>query len=778
MPGSQWQRLVKTVAMVSTYPPRQCGVATFAADLSAAMAEELGEGGDVFVLAMSDNAQGYRYPERVRFEVRANVPRDYRLAADFLNINEVQAVVLQHEFGIFGGPAGSNVLRLLRALRMPIVTTLHTVLTEPEAEQRTVTNELARLSDRLVVMARRAVDMLEDVYGVDRAKVVYIPHGIPDMPFVDPNFYKDELGLAGKQVILTFGLISPGKGIEYMIRAMAEVVKRHPDAVYVVLGATHPNIRASKGEEYRQSLHRLVSELGLKQHVIFQNRFVTFDELCRYLGAADICVTPYLAEQQITSGVLTYALGAGKAVVSTPYWYAQEMLAEGRGRLVPFRDSDALASEVVWLLDNETERHAMRKRAYQFCRGMVWSEVARQYLQLLQEVLEERARRPRPVFSMVQQAEFRDEPPEPDLRHLRVLTDDTGILQHSIYGTPDWRHGYCTDDVARALIVAAWYWQLRQDHAILPLMHTYMAFLSYAFNREAGRFRNFMSYSRDWLEEVGSEDAHGRALMALGVTASVAPNEPVLAFCTRLFDEALPAVEDLRWPRAWALTVVACDYYLRRFPGDAAARKALVNSLERLVDAFDRNAAADWPWFEDVLTYENARPAHALIVGGRRLERGDVLQRGLSVLRWLLDIQTAQGGHLSIIGNMGWYPKGGQKARFDQQPVEVMALTEACVAAYEATRQEEWIAEARRCLEWFLGRNDLNLPLYDFSTGGCRDGLQPHGVNGNQGAESTLAWLITLLSIHRLQVDQTLGQQPTRRVAAVKTGDREPSASS
>ena len=598
-------------------------------------------------------------------------------------------------------------------------------------------------------MSHRAVDILKSAYSVPEEKIAFVPHGIHDVPFVDPNFYKDKFGVEGKKVILTFGLLSPNKGIEYMIQAMPEVVARHPEAVYLVLGATHPHIVRAVGEEYRQGLQQMVRELGLTRNVVFHNRFVSTEELCQYIGSADIYVTPYLSPEQITSGTLAYAVGAGKAVVSTPYWYAEEILAEGRGRLVPFRDPKELAEQVNLLLDNETERHAMRIRAYEFARGMVWENVASEYVRIAREVTEERSRHPKPTAAILP-TETTESLPEPDLRHLRTMTDDTGILQHAIYATPHRKHGYTTDDNARALNATSLYWRLYQDDSVIPLINTYLAFLIDAYDTETRRFRNYLCYDRHWLDEEGSEDAHGRALWALGLATANAPNASILSLAVRLFGEALPPTEHFTSLRAIAFTVIGIHAYLEHFAGDATARRMRVVLAEKLYDHLKGTADDDWPWFEDKVVYANARLPHALILSAQWIPNQDMGDVGLRALGWLLDMQTSKDGNLSIIGNNGWYPRGGERAPFDQQPIEAMALIEACAEACIWTRSEYWLHEARRCLDWFLGRNDLNVPLYDFKTGGCCDGLQPDGPNRNQGAESTLAWLASLLSLLKL----------------------------
>ncbi|MDY6913187.1 MAG: glycosyltransferase family 4 protein [Planctomycetota bacterium] len=750
------------VAFVSDYLPRRCGIATFTYDLSEAVAAEQGGKSGLFVVAINDVPEGYPYSERVRFEVRQAVQADYRLAAEFLNFNQVSAVCLQHEYGIFGGTSGSHVLALLRRLRRPVVVTLHTILKEPNDQQSIVLREIARMADRLVTMSDLAHDILHDVYEIPREKIRTIPHGILDVPFVDPNFYKDKFGVEGRKVMLTFGLLSPGKGIEYVIEALPAILKKHPDLVYIVLGATHPHVKRSSGEEYRNSLYRRVHELNLDDHVIFQNRFVELSELGEFLGAADIYVTPYLSEAQITSGTLAYALGAGKAVVSTPYWYAQEMLAEDRGRLVPFRNSDAIAEQVIDLLDDEVSRHAMRKRAYNFCRKMTWKRVARSYLELFSEACDAWVARRHPVVAADSRKKSQkiEELPEVDLRHLRLLTDDTGILQHCLYATPNRSHGYCTDDNARALIVAVMHWDQTRNPEAIPLMQKYLSYIAHAMNTKTGRFHNFLDYDRTWAEKGDSEDSHARALWGLGMAVALCPHESMIALATKLFIRGLPAVERFSSPRSWAFIIVGLHAYLRRFGGDSEVRRLRALLTERLVERFAANMADDWPWLEDEVTYANAKLPHALLMSGKWMQRGDIIDIGKKSLEWLLRIQTNDSGMLSIIGSNGWYVRGQQAAQFDQQPIEAHALVDACIEAYHVTRERKWLNEARKAFNWFLGDNDLRTPIYDFTTGGCRDGLHSDRVNENQGAESTLAWLMSLLLMHDVQMEQTLGGVP------------------
>jgi len=726
------------IAVIGNHLPRQCGIATFTTDLCDALHGIMPGEDQLSVIAMDDTAAGYDYPERVRFEVRSQNAGDYVRAAEFLNVHDIDVIIVQHEYGIYGGTAGSHLLRLLQKIRVPILTTLHTVLDKPTADQRSVIKELGRLSDYLVVMSHNACDILRSTYGINTEKIVYIPHGIPDVPFLDPAFYKDRFGVENRKVILSFGLLSPGKGLEHMIDSLQFVVTKHPDAVYVILGATHPEIVRNSGEKYRYQLQRQVSKLGLEDHVLFHNRFVDLQTLIQFICSSDIYVTPYLGRDQIVSGTLAYALGAGKAVISTPYLYAEEMLAENRGILVPFNAPEALTDAVNTLLGDENQRNAMRKRAYKYCRHMIWQKVAESYLNLARDCVKRFISKP-PAFQSKVKLEKLDTLPPVNLDHLRVLTDDTGILQHARYNIPLRSHGYCTDDNARALIAVSMHLAQRKDQEVFPLLKRYLSFLIDAYNPDTDRFRNFMSYDRVWFEDSGSDDSHARALWALGICISRVDDKAVRSVCCRTFLEAMGALEHFGDPRPQAFGLIALNEYLKVFSGDSSARRMRSMVSSRLRAAFTSNAGADWPWCEDVLTYSNGIVSRALIVTGVATDDPDMLQCGLDALKWLLDLQTGDSGQLSLIGNDGWCTREAY-----------MGLVAACADAYEVTNDKAWIEKARRCFEWFMGRNDQNTPLYDFRTGGCFDGIQPHGVNQNMGAESTIAGLISLLTMYEL----------------------------
>lgn len=730
-------------AVVGNHLPRHCGIATFTTHLADALCEHL-PGADACVVAMNDRGRRHAYPQRVRFEIAEGDLSSYRRAADFLNVNQVDILSVQHEYGIFGGRAGAHLLELLRNLRMPIVTTLHTILSEPDASQRAVLEALARLSARLVVMSETGAELLTQVHGIAADRIDLIPHGIPRVPAGGGS--KERLGLDGKTVILTFGLLSPDKGIEYVIDALPEILAVNPDAVYVVLGATHPHVVEREGETYRLMLEARGKHLGVGASMIFHNRFVPQSELTEFLSAADIYITPYLNPEQITSGTLAYAAGAGKAVISTPYIYARELLADGRGALVPWRDAGAIGREVVALLRDPVGHEAMCARAAAHGREMFWPAVARRYADVFSRVLASETRRRRRSFETQTLATRPAGWPEVDLRHVRALTDDTGILQHAAFNVPRYEEGYCLDDNARALLLMTLVEEAGTEAPATAraLAARYLAFVNYAFDRPSGRFRNFLPYDRRWVEAQGSEDSHGRAVWALGTVIGRAGDPGRHSLEGDLFHAALPALRTFTSPRAWAYALLGIDEYLRAFQGDSSVESLQEDLAERLFGLLQQASAPDWRWFEETVTYCNARLPHALIVSGTRMHRPDIVEGGLASLDWLLAVQRSAEGDFAPVGCNGFLPRGGVAASFDQQPVEACAVTSACLAAFGATGDGQWTGHGARAFDWFLGQNVLQLWLYDPSTGGCRDGLHADRANRNQGAEATLSFLLAL----------------------------------
>lgn len=727
------QTTLKKIALVGSFPPRCCGIATFTSDLSAAIAG-VRPSLERSIVAIDDRPQGHAYDACVALRIGQHNIEDYLAAAARLNRAGVDAVCVQHEFGIYGGEAGAHVLALYRALRCPIVTTLHTVLERPSPDQRQVMEEIIELSARLVVMTKKGQDLLMRIYGAPAARISIIPHGAPDRPLE----ISTQRRWPGREVLLTFGLLSPNKGIESVIRAMPDIVAARPDAHYVVLGATHPHLVEREGERYRHALQQLAESLGVARHVEFIDRFVDTDTLLDYLAAADVYVTPYLHEAQITSGTLAYALALGKPVISTPYWHAAEALADGAGVLVGFGDSAQIARAAIRLFEDANHRSALAKRAYQRARPSVWSMVGGRYVEVMEQALEQRAPRRKPA-----------PPPAPSLslQALERMTDSCGMLQHGRFAIADRAHGYCLDDNARALLLAHRLTKRAPNAAAERLAPTYAAFIEHAWNPAIGRFRNFMSYDRAWLEQEGSQDSFGRALWAIGEVAAGARDRELRDWARHLIQRVLPHVEAAaQSPHAQAFSALGLVPLVRA--GDAAAAVLLRQLGERLLERFERERRPDWDWFTPVLAYDNARLPEALMRAGSELEATEMSRAGLDALKWLMSLQSGDTGAFRPVGSESFGAEYAPPKPFDQQPIEACASVEACWAAFELTGDPRWSFEAQRAFAWFFGANDLGVAIARPESGGCYDGLCRTGPNRNQGAESILSYLLAAAAMN------------------------------
>ncbi|MGA7658146.1 MAG: glycosyltransferase family 4 protein [Methylocella sp.] len=736
------------LAFIGNSLPRRCGIATFTTNLQQAISTS-GADVETAIVAMTDHGHAYDYPSVVRLQVNDDRIKDYAHAADVLNAGQFEAVSLQHEFGIFGGEAGGHIMALLSRLNMPIVTTLHTVLSEPTPAQHSVLDRIVEASSKVVVMAEKGRELLRTVYRAPTEKIEVIPHGIPDFPFVEPDRAKAKFGFSGRAVILTFGLLSPNKGIEVMIDAMPSILKRRADAMYVVLGATHPNLVRTHGEAYRESLVARARELGVEDHVAFLDQFVDHATLLDFISMCDVYVTPYLNESQMTSGTLAYSFGLGKAVVSTPYWHARELLGDGRGILVPFGDAAAIGSEIADLLTDDARRQAMRERAYASSRSMTWERSAERYLTAFEGA--QKGHGLRVIAGLDQSAPSHVQaPPEMQICHLLSMCDDTGLFQHAVHSVPDRSHGYCVDDNARALLLACALNNPGEQRLSETLTARLAAFVQHAWNPDKRRFRNFMSFDRRWLEDSGSEDSHGRTLWALGECAHNDASPSRRRWAAGLFAEALPTVVSFHSPRAWAFTLLGLDAYCAAVPKDSLAERVRTLLADRLISIMSLVETKDWVWFEEGLAYDNARLPQALIITGISTGASTYVEAGLRSLRWLMTVQTTQEGYFRPIGTESFGDKRTPPRAFDQQPLEAAATISACLAALRADGNAEWRADAARAFAWFLGGNDLSLPLVDLETGSCRDGLHPDRPNENRGAESVLSYLLGLAEIRQL----------------------------
>jgi glycosyltransferase involved in cell wall biosynthesis len=752
---------LRRIALIGNSLPRRCGIATFTTDLQRAISNTR-PNLQVSIVAMTDRDQAYDYPGSVTLQIKDDSIAEYVRAAAFLNADRFDVVCLQHEFGIFGGEAGAHIIELLSRLTMPIVTTLHTVLAKPTAAQRAVTDHIVELSSRIIVMAEKGRELLRSAYRVPNEKIEVIAHGIPDFPFVEPDAAKARLGFGGRPVILTFGLLSPSKGIEVMIDAMRSILRRRPDAVYVVLGATHPNLVRDQGEAYRESLMARVRELGVEDNVVFLDQFVDQATLLEFISMCDVYVTPYLNEAQMTSGTLAYSFGLGKPVVSTPYWHASELLADGRGVLVPFGNTAAIGDAVADLLTDDPRRRAMRERAYAVSRSMIWERAAERYMSAFANAREGHwlkvVARTKPAASPPRSPA----PPAMEMGHFLSMCDDTGLFQHAVHSVPDRSHGYCVDDNARALILACAL-NVPGEHPLAEVLTArFAAFVQHAWNPDTGRFRNFMGFDRTWLEDQGSEDSHGRTLWALGECAQRDASPSRRRWAAGLFAQALPTVKTFRSPRASAFALLGLDAYCAVVSDDRRAGEIRHMLADRLMSGLEQVETPDWLWFEEGLAYDNARLPQALIVTGMATRTPGYIEAGLRSLRWLMTQQTTPTGHFRPVGTAGFGELRTPPRAFDQQPVEATATIAACLTAWRADDDAEWKATATKVFSWFLGNNDLSIALVDPETGSCRDGLHPDRANENRGGESVVCYLLGLAEIRQLA---RVGINPANPVA-------------
>ncbi len=731
---------VRKLALIGSYVPRQCGIATFSADVVRSISTEY-PNCEVIVCAVNDGKEEYSYPAEVKLQIEQHEIESYWTAADALNQMSLDAVSVQHEYGLFGGPAGGHLLSLLKRLKAPIIVTLHTVLQTPDPHQKAVIEELGRIASKLVVMSRRGFDMLREIYGLPADKLEFIPHGVPDL-LSDRTSTKQQMGLEGKRVLLTFGLLSPDKGIEHAIKALPAIVEEVPNTVYLVVGATHPHIRAHSGDAYRDHLKAIAREAGVDENVKFIDRFVSIGELIDLLRATDVYITPYLKLDQITSGTLAYAVGSGRAVISTPYWYAKEILDDGRGILVPSMDSAAISNSVLKLLTNDELLASVQEKAFEFGQDMTWSSVARKYMATMHGALAPRLRGSKSTMPLV-----------PNLSHICKISDDRGIFQHACYDVPNYNEGYCVDDNARALLLMS---ELRQHSPILvdnvdSMLSRYIAFVHHAYNPKTKRFRNFMSHSREWLEDAGSDDSHGRSLWALGIVASNCKGTGAGDLAKELFEVAIVDALEFTGPRTWAFILLGISGYLKAYPSTLYIYEIESKLVERLYSCYLQNCSRDWKWFEEYLTYGNARIPQAMMLASSQLRRKDMMLVALDSLNWLTNQQISSHGLFEPIGSDRVFHRGEVKPIYDQQPLEASGTVSACLTAYELTGDVNWLGKAEHAFEWFFGNNHLNAVVYNPLNGGCFDGLHKERVNLNQGAESTLEFWMAWSDLHRVK---------------------------
>ena len=732
------------IALIGTYPPRKCGIGTFTNNLLKAIAANTDHqdlASVARVIAITESGQNYDFPDEVMLTIRQNRQRDYITAARQINFSDADVCILEHEFGIFGGDDGVYILSLIHRLELPLIVTLHTVLNDPTYTQRSIIEEIGLRAARIVVMSKRAIDFLTKIYNIPREKIDYIEHGVPDFNKVSTVDIKKKYNFVGRKILLTFGLISRNKGIETVINALPDVVRKHPELLYIISGKTHPEVVKHSGEEYRNFLQRLVKQYGIEKNVFFNNAFLTEEKLFEYLTASDIYITPYLNEAQITSGTLSYAIGVGSAVVSTPYWHAQELLDDGRGRLFNFKDSSQLSQIIQELLDEEEKINNLKVRAYDYGKKIRWPIIGKQYLSLADYLFDSWDRdlklKKLPIHIPLL--------PIYNLAHIKRLTDDTGIVQHAKYGIPNLKEGYCLDDNARALLMALMAYRQNKDKEALELIPIYLSYIHY-LQRENGNFGNFMSFSRQFLDEYGSEDSFGRTIWALGFLISNAPNDSFKQIGREIYSKSIQYFEKLESLRGIANVIIGIAYFLKDSQEDEPQLKLLLNLTSKLVSAYHANKDDNWHWFEDTMSYDNGILPLALYHAAEITNDDELLKIANESFEFLEKV-TYSHGYFAAVGNQGWYQKGGKLPEYDQQSIDVMAMVLLYHQAFKVTKNKAYIDKLFSSYLWFLGENSLRLPLYDHETCGCCDGLESTGVNRNQGAESTLAYWISHLTV-------------------------------
>lgn len=731
------------LAYIGTYPPRECGIGTFTQNLTQSMLGFDKQGmpqNEVLVVAMDDHNQKYAYPPEVKLSIRQEQQTDYLEAANFINLSGSDICILEHEFGIYGGLSGVYILPLLHRLDIPFIVTLHTILDSPSYNEKAILKEICKMSDKIVVMSQKAILFLINIYDVPQEKIVLIEHGVPDI-HLEKQKSKKEFKLTKTKLLLTFGFIGRNKGIETAIKALPAIIEKHPEVLYIVLGKTHPNVLRHAGEEYRNFLQLLIKNLNLQAHVLLLNEFIGETELFKYLSACDIYITPYLNEEQITSGTLSYAMGAGCAVVSTPYWHAAELLTEERGRLFDFNNSAELAETLNQLLDHPGTLKKIQANAYEYGKKVTWPKIGKKYLHLSNSLLafpKQKTKKKETSIDLLLLPPF-------SLTHIKRLTDDTGIIQHAKFGIPNLKEGYCLDDNARALLMVLMTYKQKKDATALEFMPIYLSYIHYMQNKD-GTFRNFLSFNRNFLDEVGSEDSFGRTIWALGYLIGNAPNDAYHQTGKLVFFDAAPNFEKLKSIRSIANTIIGICYYLKTNASDERMLEILKNLTNKLIDHYNKSHSEDWKWFESLLAYDNGILPLALLHSAKIIQDSKVTETGLETMEFLVR-HTLKDGTLSVIGNKEWYKKDGERSFFAQQPIDAMAMVLMFRQAFVLTGKKDYLNKLFTSFMWFLGENDLRMSLYDFETKGCCDGFENYGINRNQGAESSLAYLISHLTV-------------------------------
>ncbi len=723
----------QTIVFLSTYPPRECGIATFTQDLLLLSQKLLGTRVNCKVAALNlSPLDTYKYPPEVEWEIDQNDRKAYiTLAQTINNDKNISGVIIQHEYGIFGGEEGEKILSFMKNCRKPMLVTLHTILPQPHPKMKEVTSHIIKLATTIVVLTQNSKKIIEEIYPHSIGKAFIIPHGIHDSKFSDSEKYKKILELEHHTILSTFGLLSRNKGIGFVIRALPEVIKKYPKVLYLILGETHPVIRRKEGEKYRIELAMLIKKLGLKKYVRFYDQYLTLADLIEFLKATDIYIATSTNPNQAVSGTFSYALGTGRAVISTEFAQAKEIITPEVGRLVPIKNSPALTTALLDLLSDEKRLRKMNRTAYQITRPMLWSNVAKQYIHLL----------------------MRTVAPAINLKHLHTLTDEFGLFQFAREAVPNKDFGYTLDDNARALIVCSLLLQQKRSKEVEDLAEIYFSFIKKC-QLPDGSFINYIGHNKVETEQntrENLEDAQSRAMWALSVViANKKLSSKMREQAQQIFLLTLKNGGKPQSLRARAFIIKSYAIAQEHLSNE---REELVNHIKEhadvLISSLQENSHKSWRWFEQHLTYNNAILPEALLIAGSIIKNEIYTHSGIQSLQFLIK-KTFSSNLYRPIGHSRWYKNLKERSQYDQQPEDPSSMILALVTAYKNTHNEEYKNLAIKCFSWFLGYNTLNKSLYDAESGGCYDGLHADRVNLNQGAESLISYLMANITIKEL----------------------------
>jgi glycosyltransferase involved in cell wall biosynthesis len=727
------------ICFLSNFPPKECGIATFTQDLISSLNKKFNPKVKSRVIALNEESNLYNYDSRVIMQMNKDYLEDYINIAKRVNRSEkIKLVCIQHEFGIFGGEYGSYIIPFLETIKKPVVITFHSVLPNPNNLRKNVVKFIGEKSAAIIVMAESAVEILNRDYGINKNKIYVVRHGIPDTPLKPVEPYKKKLRLENKIVLSTFGLLSRGKGIEYMIKALPYLIKKHPNLLYIIIGETHPTIRKREGEEYRNSLISLVEKLKLQNNVKFYNKYLDLNEIIEYLLATDIYVCTNLEKNQIVSGTLSYALGCGKAIVSTPNIYAEEVLDDERGMLAKFQDPKSFADAIEKLLSDDKLKQRIEQNAYAFGRSMIWQNVASGYLSIFNKVVKLRE-------------ETTEKYPKIKLNHLRNLTDNIGCIQFAKLSVPDNSSGYTVDDNSRALIVSTIHDKLYNSEISKELSKIYLDFLEKVQSKE-GKF-NDMEYENKNLIP-SSEDSTGRTIWALGYFINNSKNNELIEKAKKMFDKSYNLIGEDSSPRAKAFSVIGLYHYYQKYKEENILLK-IISLVDTIVESYKREATEEWSWFEGYLTYSNSKIPEMLFLAYNLTKNKEYLEIAEKSLDFLTNLVFFKD-ELSPIGQNGWYNRHGTRSFFDQQPIDASSMVQTYLIAHTITQNKKYYNNAVLAFNWFLGKNHLKQMIYNEVTGGCHDGLSKYSINLNQGAESTIEYLISRLMLEEIKREKKI----------------------